>query len=353
MKTSITIAAATLLAGCSMLPAGFAGKKTTNQPQAAAQPTPATAGTALPPPATAGTALPPVPDNGFVSEVHKTHVGKVVFANAVKSVTTPETPSEFATKLSLSDSIYFRAYLPRSIKNAFRAEGVECVRNEARRVFRMTIDGKPVGAELYSEHAKSSEDIYTKSTSVQFDQPLNATADLGTKAIWRSFGDFAVPMLTEGTHEITLTVTASCTAHREDYPHVALSAPLASGSFTLTVSAKELADASRLGTHLPKPALKNPKLEREMVDAIKQKWRDDEIYRVVIVEKEWRVRLHDISRLPVDRVIGTLVTAKQSDGKCSAFRVTFVQPALGNNKWGDTAYNSVGDATEMRCDAAK
>ena len=367
MKTPMMFATlATALAGCSMIPgaAMMAGTKAT----APAKPAEANTATTATAPAGAETAatgaapapLPLDPDDGLVGDAHQQHVGKVVFAKSAKAVTTPESPDAYVTALALSDEIHVRAYQPHSIRNAFRSEGVKCVRDNAFRVWDVAIDGQPAtdagSKHFYMERAASEGPLYRTSTSVRYDRALNAKADAAEKSLWRAFGDVVVPALTAGTHTITLTVSAVCDADRSpDYPRVQLKTPLAVGTFELEVSERALKKAAgELGTQLPKAAMQDKKLEQRMREIVKAQWPNDELFQLAIVDKKWRVELFPETTIPHRRYLDAVITAKIPDGGCKMFRISFMQKSLdGIREWGETEWGGVGGNEDLSCGKAQ
>ncbi|HEY3359374.1 MAG TPA: hypothetical protein VGQ83_39355 [Polyangia bacterium] len=296
--------------------------------------------------------LAPVPDNGFVTPVHKERAGTIVFAPSAAAVTTPEKPAQFTSTFTAGQPIFFRAYLPRSLENSFRAEGVEChTGDDVWRTYSMLVDGKPVGdgGEFYAE--KMAPESFRKSTSIRFDQALNGQPDRTEKSPHRAYNDVVLPALTPGSHKLTLSVGGRCMARNQRNAVVNLQTPMAKGDFTVTVSA---ADAAKGGVQLPKAGKKDAKLEKEMAAVMKAKWTQDTILKVVIVDKDWTNEVLKTKKATVvtSRRIATKVAVKQG-AKCRLFEVVFKQPAQKNKKFGPTEYYSTGDTDELPCQNVK
>ncbi|TSE10129.1 hypothetical protein [Aquimarina algiphila] len=72
---------------------------------------------------------------------------------------------------------------------------------------------------------------------------------------------------------------------------------------------------------LPKPKMKNPKLEQEIVllanKSAKEKGWDQKFYKAVIMHDEWTIIRHDISGVIMRKMIKAAVVSKDSKGKCS------------------------------------
>jgi hypothetical protein len=289
--------------------------------------------------------LPAVKDNGFVTPTHEKSAGTVVFAKSSAAVTTPEKPEQFTTSFKLSEPIYFRAYLRRSLENAFRAQGTECSKQDAFRVLQIWVDGKHVTPPnedgFYLE--KLQEQSFTMSTSIRFDEPLNGKVNAGEKSAQAAFFATVAPTLAVGAHKLRLAVTGGCANRRSDW--VRLDKPEAEGEITLLVEASDVKGAGAL----PPAAMKDDKLTGDMRDAMKREWPTDEILKVVIVEKSWQVET--FKGHAVSRKIGTVVAVKQAT-QCRLFDVRFVQPAKERG-FGATQYLSVGDARQVACEALK
>lgn len=291
--------------------------------------------------------LPAEPDKGFVTEVHKEKAGSIVFARSAAAVTTPEKPAEFVNAFSSKDQIFLRAYLPRSLNNAFRAEGVECV--DPFRTWAITVDGKSIGRsakDAFVFYEPLDERGFKESTSIRFDKPMNGAPD-GDQSLWRAFHEHVAPRLLPGEHTITLAVRGQCSAKVSGLPTATLSTDLASGTFTFTVPAGTV-----LAEVMPTPAKKDKKLEADMARLLEQQWRGEKVLKLVIVDKDWDVERIMLKgkAVPQRRTINTKVAVQQADG-CRIFEVSYVQPAKSFTAFGDTAYNAVGGSNEVACEA--
>jgi hypothetical protein len=291
--------------------------------------------------------LPSEPDKGFVTEVHKTKAGQIVFARTADAVTTPEKADQFTDTFKSGESIFLRAYLPSSLNNAFRAQGVACA--DPFRVWSMTVDGKQLGRDAkdpYFYWEPLDQNGFTQSTSVRFDKALTASRD-DDKAIWNAFNQVIAPTLTVGEHTLTLALRGSCEDLGDHRNTVFLAKDLAVGTFKLTVAKGATVDI------LPKPARKDAKLEKEAAALLAAEWKSDQILKVVIVEKDWTKQYEQILGRQVlqRRTIATVVAVKQAKG-CRVFHVTFEQPAKGKG-FGATARAGTGDSDEVSCDALK
>lgn len=291
--------------------------------------------------------LAPVQDKGFVSPTHEKMAGKVVFAKSNAALTTPEKPDQFVGAAKLSEPIFFRAYLKRSIENAFRAQGVECRRNDVFRRYDALVDGKQiVPADEGFHHERLTAESFEKSTSIRFDEALNGKITPGEASPQAGFLAKIAPAIPVGTHTLKIVVTASC--EDKKFKYHALEKPEAEGEITITVDA---ADAAKVAPALPPAGLKDEKLATEMRSLMKTQWPKDEILKVVITSKAWTVNKHKISGITQSRTIGTAVAVKQG-AACKWFDVTFVQPSNGAT-FGKTQYDSVGNATDIPCASIK
>ena len=307
-----------------------------------------TASLALIPTLSQAKTLPPEPDKGFVTEVHKTKAGSVVFAKSLAAITTPEKPGEFTNTFKSGEPVFLRAYLPMSLNNAFRAQGVNCA--DPFRLWFISVDGKVVKdgpADAFYAEALDPNG-FKQSTSVRFDKALNGPAD-SDKAIWNKFNALVAPELGPGEHTVELSVRGSCEDLGESRKNVHLDAALATGTFQYIVDK----NAPKVGV-LPKPARKDEKLAKEAAEAIGREWGGDEILKVVFVEPEWTQRYEerlDHRKVLVGRTIAAAVAVKQTKG-CKIFNVTFEQLAKGNG-FGPTQRRGTGDYREVACAALK
>jgi hypothetical protein len=288
------------------------------------------------------------PDNGFVTEIHKAHPGQIVFARSAAAVTTPEKADQFTEAFRSGEPIFFRAYLPSSLNNAFRAQGVQCA--DPFRIWSLSVDGTPIGRDAkdpYFFWEPLDQNAFTKSTSVRFDKDLTAAPD-GDRAIWNAFHQVVAPKLTVGEHTLQLAVRGSCDdiaqGHRTP---TYLATDLAVGTFKLTVAKGATVDP------LPKAARKDAKLEQEAAKLLAAEWREDKILKVIVVEKDWTKQFEKILGRQVlqRRTIATVVAVQQRSG-CRLFDVTFEQAARGKG-FGPTARAGTGDAREIACEALK
>ena len=127
----------------------------------------------------------------------------------------------------------------------------------------------------------------------------------------------------------------------------ALNKDLAIGTFAITIAKGAAVDV------LPKPALNDVNLVKEMAKLIQNEWRDDKVLKVVIVDKNWTQQYEQILGRQVlqRRTIATLVAVKQENG-CRLFDVVFEQSVKGSG-FGPTARAGTGDFREVACEGIK
>lgn len=290
--------------------------------------------------------LPPEPDKGFVTEVHKAQVGNIVFARTLQAVTTPEKPGEFSNAFKSSDSIFLRAYLPMSLNNGFRAQGVRCA--DPKRVWKIVVDGSPVTAGKSPFWVEPiDQNGFKQSTSIRYDKALNAPHD-SDSALWNQFNALVAPSLNAGEHTIELAVSGECADLDHRRESVQLAKDLAVGKFKLTV-----AEGAAKVSVLAAPARKDPKLEQEAAKILEQEWRGDKVMQVVFTERDWTPRYERVLSRQVltHRTIAAEVAVKQSSG-CRVFEVTFQQEAKGPG-FGPTTRRGTGGNRVVSCAALK
>lgn len=103
---------------------------------------------------------------------------------------------------------------------------------------------------------------------------------------------------------------------------------------------------------LPAPALKDPKLLKEMLDVSTKGLSPDEILAGSITDKAWNVEQNALGAV-TRRTIHAAIAVKQKSGKCRVFDILFEQSAAGPKKFNATAFGGVGNSSEVACDSVK
>lgn len=291
------------------------------------------------------------------------HAGKVVFATSLEPFKKDD-PTGFAKAFKYSDTVYWAAYNRKLPKDELAAQGVKCSPYDNNRglAYLASIDGKNVG-DAETGLGTGSDQEWGDGRQLWFQYPLyGKPSSLGYKG---EFDKEAVPTLTVGSHTVKLTLHAWCMDAEDKTKRHWLATPVAEGEFTLEVAAADMdginkklavkkeAEAKLAAANkpvpLPKAAQSNPKLEAEMLAAMKAKWPTDQIKKVVIVDKAWDVQTAFKEKIPQSRTIRTAVAVRQGEA-CKYFEVTFIQTTKnGGKSWSPTDYHSVGDNKPMAC----
>ncbi len=112
-------------------------------------------------------------------------------------------------------------------------------------------------------------------------------------------------------------------------------------------AARAGAEAAAKKARLPVAGMHDGKLEGEMKAAIGREWKSDQILKVVITDKKWATNVNLKGRL-LNRKISSVVAVKRGDA-CSFFDVSFIQESSDGRTLGPTAYNAVGEKTDIAC----
>ena len=293
-----------------------------------------------------------MPDDGLENPVHEQYAGQIVFAKKRDIMDlNAEQPDKFTNSFKLTDEIHFRVYLNMSLRNHFRSEGIDChPKDDKWRVYKMTIDGKPIGKDgvLYNHSAKG--DAYKKWATFRFKAPLNGKAEQGERSIQREFITRVTPELTEGKHDIKLILTGRCMAKNLGNETMTLSKPIAVGEFTLDIKGKELKKlVKKYGQQWPKAKFKNKKLAKEMKKIMVKEWPDERVLGLVIVGQDWEYEYEAISGRVLERKIVATVGVEQDPGKCMLFDLLFTQEAISKKKFGPTKFFGVGGNIAIPC----
>ena len=121
---------------------------------------------------------------------------------------------------------------------------------------------------------------------------------------------------------------------------------------------KAEAGQAAASAEMPKAAMKDSKLEAEMIVALKasQTYNDrmkGEIMRFVIIDPDWFIRRHPISGAVLHRYIRAAAAIKDSAGECRVWNlITFQQDFVGG-QFQKSRFDGVGDPTPIQCENVK
>lgn len=113
-----------------------------------------------------------------------------------------------------------------------------------------------------------------------------------------------------------------------------------------------LTDVRLADVRMPKAKMSNSSLAASMKTAFMNKYGDSDVVgvkRVVITSTDWAVQRNEWTGIIVSRVIDAWVAYERIDGTCRIENCGFKQDYQGNNKYGPTYWNGVGDNEEISC----
>jgi hypothetical protein len=99
---------------------------------------------------------------------------------------------------------------------------------------------------------------------------------------------------------------------------------------------------------LPKAAMQNPKLLKEMLGAASVKLKPDAVVAGVITDGSWNVEQNGLG-VVTRRTIHGAFSVKQASGKCRVFDLLFQQRAAGPGRFNGTEAAGIGRSTQVEC----
>lgn len=275
-------------------------------------------------------------DQGMTSKVHEQHVGRIVWAKKEIGFKAQD-KAELLDKFSLSDPIYGRIYLARSLGNT-PIYSDQFAEPHAMREFdydvRLYVDGKNVAVKFGVFRQYSMEaDAGQKWTTFQLVPHAVPMEDYykGDGEAWRK----ATSGLAEGLHEVRFEVYATNGSFHSR-------GPIAVGEFTLKVGAGERIAATGA---FPATSYKGgdaaeiaAAMRKSLVGPVAK--RADEI-RDVSVTSEWNHRVYTDTKRRFRVISGAVLWADSNDdGVCRYTTYNFVSDEAGAQSWGPLRFHS-------------
>lgn len=298
----------------------------------------------------------PVKDEGFTSPVHGAHAGEILFSK--KPVPrAPTSDADFGTSFQLTDKIYLRPFLKRSLENDLRATGWQCYKDRIRGM-KVQVGDAPekewVTIEWKGTHENNFDDWLSWSLASDGKRYLTEGKLVWTPKSGDYRWDFAtevVPLLKEGDNQLTFHVVGHCYAKGDGYEMQDWTA--ASSTITLTVpkGGKE-AYWKKVGPFLPKHALKGgKKLVAPMKKTVAEEWPSEDVLAAVTTSEEWHVALNRYHGKPEHRTVSAVVVVrKKGEERCRAFDLSFRQQYTGSGKKFHKAMSLlVGSSKDFPC----
>ena len=294
-----------------------------------------------------------VEDEGMTSELHKKHVGQIVFAN--EKITRETDGSQFKTKFNISDFIYARAYFHHSIKNQplyhyagkryrdKKSKEKPCDKVDCRYGVRVYVDG-----EYNSDLSECSwlEGDETNQTTIQF-WIHQSPEDDPNRDLYQEF----VTSLPEGEHTITVDIYSGDCSWLSEYSRT-FSDPMAVGEFTLVKNEGDQLSIGRTFTDFEE-GMQNEELKTQLFNDFKNfannaKW--NRIYTDIKIKgNRWEIVRSELTDLPKYRWIDIWVLAQWPDGHCTVESASMTQQYDGKDYSGAFDVSGTGDQIRVDC----
>jgi len=211
----------------------------------------------------------------------------------------------------------------------------------------------------------SGEFMNTKSLPIDIVPDPNNMTSYTENLSYEKFGDkfygpvryaLALSKLEPGKHEIVVKLNFN-------YKDIAEGKFIIEGNDfsdykTISKTINSFADENKTkGAEFPKAAMKDSKLEKEMITAFKNSnhYKDKlnvEVTKISITDPDWNLRRNDLTGVILNRYIRASVLTKEKDGTCVVRSLTFRQDYIGN-KFDATKFDGFGDTYKIPCENAK
>jgi hypothetical protein len=277
-------------------------------------------------------------DQGMTGETHRKNVGKILWAKE-RILKDRQDQIKYETTFDISDPLYGRVFLEKSLPRLSEAQGKGCYNNNSNFRLKVYVDGIDKG--IINQNYLPDGSTWT-TCQINLNLSAGDNVDDVNQGIPEKWAEL-VKGLGNGIHQFKF----------EFYGGDADKClkKVAEGSFTLNKSGEKV--AAKIKT-LPAALKKDAKLEAEMINAIKSRgWQNESPVKVVIIEADWRI-IRDLLGNIVRREINTNVVLKKTDGSCRLTDISFIQEYKGNNKYGITEVYGIGTKNiPFECEAAK
>ena len=267
-------------------------------------------------------------DQGFTSSVHKKYVKQIVWSKSVISSDKQES-AVLETRFSLTDQIYGRLFLERSIRNtpvysSANNKPLENTRNSFE--WKLFIDGKDTGGSFGVFYDAYFNDPEGKTwTTWQF-SPQLFNPDAGEEQQIGTAWEKAVRGLSKGEHEVRFDLWGVNGTHRS-------SEPLTSGTFTLVVSKGERVSTTAKFPSETYSGSDAAVLSKQLKNALinKGKASASEIKRLAITGN-WTFNSYTDSKKKYRKISAAVLFAdKDNDGVCRFVTYNFISDKNGND----------------------
>lgn len=267
----------------------------------------------------------------FTSDFHKENAGKIVFAKKPIEIN-QEGSCEVTSQFTGKDFIYGMVYFKSSMR--------ELDYGSLKFTVRIYADNNEIKSRDFEVAQAKKENTYLDFEFVPDPETHKTMGCIEYST--------ALAKLSPRRHDIkvVLTITGSGTE-------------VASGEFELDGSggmegiesvAKTLTNAEFSSRKMPEPAMKNAKLEKEMLEAMSS-WTEKPL-KAVIVDSDWSIHRNQYTGIIEYRSILAAIGMKKPDGNCRVFWLSFKQDYNGKS-YGKTQHLGVGDSMDLPCENVK
>ncbi len=265
-------------------------------------------------------------DQGMTGETHKKNVGKILWAKE-RIKKDMQDQIKYDTEFDVSDPLYGRIFLEKSLPRLAEKDGEECQNLYATFKLKVFINGEDKGY-INESYFPGGQTWTTAQINLNL-SPGDNVDDVngGVPEKWAAL----VKELSNGSYQ--------CKFEFYGGQYEKCLKKCAEGSFTLVKSGEMTAGKLK---KLPDAKRKDAALENEMIKAIKDRgWQNETPVKVVIVEEDWRI-IRDAWGNILRKEINTNVVLKKNDGTCRLTDISFERPYQGNNKYGSTEVYGIG-----------
>lgn len=301
----------------------------------------------------------------FATDVFSQNAGEIIFS---KTAINPANPEGLSTELNVGDPVYAVAYFDKNI--------LELGGSATAKKVNMEIFIYELVPPLYDYQQPSEMQLETGALTISGDtlQKKNLFLDIVPNAkdmtaygspelVYEKFGSkfygpvkFAEQLskLEPGKH--TILVKVNC-----NYNLVAEGKFLIQGdNYSVYQKMSDDLNAAASGAKtknevMPPAALSDKSLETEMISALKnsQTYKErikGDILRIVIIDKDWTIRRHELTGAILHRYIRAAVAVKNSDNTCTLWQLVTFQQDYVSDKFQATKFDGVGDPLLIPCE---
>lgn len=268
-------------------------------------------------------------------------VGKFVFSKApIKEGESVEGERSF----TLKDHIYGMANLKKTISEL--TDGGQPSQTEMH--VTVFVDGQEQGFDDEYKFYMSPDAFSVKQLSFEILPDPNTASKTEGAIIYANIFSKA----SARKHKITFRFSAIYLSQRSDIAEGSFELDLSEGQEGLTNLVNSYKNRASKNVFMPKPAMNDSKLEKEMLAAttpmLKRMGWDGTAMKAVIIEDGWTIYRHPISGIITDRRINGAVSVKTSRGGCKLYEITFTQEYDGS-KYGTTQTHSTDNGKDIDC----